>query len=740
VEDHFDSLAQLVAVWRHRWFKADEEDHWREKHLIDSTTAVSFGDLKEAHEPPHGRRAWRLTEEVKKNLDKIRESLKVFGDTFLNASQLAELRSIYVSFRACFFRQGLLGTARDLLPFFWQLGEALSLVDQWREYLEPPKEDGTENRHESLRRWAEFSNGLQKLFGHLQRAVRNRIEHRSLQGDPPIPHTLTHGAGNIINSFSAVFWLAAELFRRHPEQTGDSVPGDIRCFAAAVCAGSCGRVECDELFDDFRRFIENERPASGSAAPETSESRTRKPPTIPRPRRLLSLAGLPWSQRLLLLDISGVSLLRPELCFVHGLHEMAELSEWIMLPRNERLRTILNQWVVDEVAWAFAKALAQSTESPDSETCEPDVMAKARALHEFVLAWVMYSGVAHGLGHSTVATSAGVWEKRGELFSGPHPADLPGGLQDALEDAAEEYRRALEVDAPLCKTIETVVHDLMVQARGEGEAVHLPDERANVLDAARSDEFALTVEMIESLAKEVVADIGMWAAADHVLGEGRPRTSQDRLRDLNRIYKSLLRATAESYTSDGTRPRVDLFVLHRWAIQIAALSDGPEWIEIIHSELQNLQAELEAEWAEEQRESVLAECSQSTAPLHTLFPDEAMRYLETNPKRWPVQFGSQSSLTASLRTLACYRTSATDDAGIPRFAPEKSFSPMERELFSAFRAAWNHPDSQHHSTRPNDESIRFVQLLWATAGCFGVPSILEEVPPKEEQSPSTQPP
>jgi len=158
--------------------------------------------------------------------------------------------------RSCFFRQGLLGTARDRLPFLWRLTRAFSLDEEWEDYLRSPAETHrTNDRHEPLQRREAFTVELQKPFAHAQRALRNRVEHRSLQADPPIPHTLGHGACKLINAYSTVFYLACELFRgAAPDR--EQAPGDIRRFAVVVCTGSCGHVECEELYADFREYFE----------------------------------------------------------------------------------------------------------------------------------------------------------------------------------------------------------------------------------------------------------------------------------------------------------------------------------------------------------------------------------------------------------------------------------------------------------------------------------------------------
>jgi len=62
--------------------------------------------------------------------------------------------------------------------------------------------------------------------------------------------------------------------------------------------------------------------------------------------------------------------------------------------------------------------------------------------------------------------------------------------------------------------------------------------------------------MIQGLAIEIIVDIGMWCALDHILGEGSVRSQADRRLDLHRVFKSLLQAAAESNAPAVTLSRV----------------------------------------------------------------------------------------------------------------------------------------------------------------------------------------
>jgi hypothetical protein len=152
------------------------------------------------------------------------------------------------------------------------------------------------------------------------------MEYRSVDTNPFLPSALEHGACKLVSAYTVVIWLCYEFFRRTAGSTADD-HCDSDNFAACLCAGFEGKVLCQEVFRDFRQFVEYK--ADG--------------------RRLSEIAPNGWTARPWLLEISGKSLLRPEVCIVHCMHEVAELSEWILTDRCLNLRFYLNKWILKEV-------------------------------------------------------------------------------------------------------------------------------------------------------------------------------------------------------------------------------------------------------------------------------------------------------------------------------------------------------------------------------------------------------
>ena len=702
VEGHFLNLADFVTAFDSLWFaspKGSNESSWREKHLIQSVTTASFFDQPSDNCPSaqiHSERVWTLDDKVLERLDQVFTNLQSFSKSFLNESQRAELMSIYLSFRSCLFRHELLGPARDLYPFFLQLGNMFSLEDYWKKYLERPS-SGQGDCEEALRHSTRFNNDLQALFVHTNRAVRNRVEHRSTQGDPPVAHTLGHGACKLVNAYSSVFWLATQLFRG-PDAGVCTAPGDTRFFAAAVAAGSCGRVECDELFSDFRRFVE----ANGSGAQETGGCK----PTISIPTNSLSLRGPQgWSARLLTLDISGTALLRPELCFVHCLHEVAELSEWLELAASEPIRRALNQWVIEEAAWALSYAVAKAAfaheEKPRASETNERLRIVVDELHRFSVGCTLLSAASYGLGDAAPHNAREVMERVRGLIPRPHPTALLDGLDAALEDLAQDLER--ERKSKGSHRIQNVLCDIISQPI-------LPRRWTYIEEGVRTDAFDNGINTVRELIPEVIGDIGMWCALDHVLADGHSRSQAERRRDLNRVFQSLLVAVAESHAFDGSRPRLNQMVLHRWAIQAAAMCEpARNWQSTIIEAVTELNRRLEV----------------TTSSLRVMKPCEVNEYLVRIVNIDP-QFAERDSLVAHLRELPFY--GERDSVKAVNVFPElETLDDRDRDLLAAFRSAWKCAAPTDDPTWVNPESIDFVFRLWASSGRFGMMPFLREL-------------
>ena len=160
IESEVVGLGSFVEIWNKLWFFSD----WREKHLIDNITHLSL-DERDRSESRHGypEATWVVNSEIQeqfRQIEKVFNTRKgTFLDTFLSQPQRAEMMGIYYSFKRCFFRYELLGTARDLLPFFVQLANAMSLLDEWRQHFQGAGH-GADASEWAIQAWRMFNSPL----------------------------------------------------------------------------------------------------------------------------------------------------------------------------------------------------------------------------------------------------------------------------------------------------------------------------------------------------------------------------------------------------------------------------------------------------------------------------------------------------------------------------------------------------------------------------------------------------
>lgn len=223
------------------------------------------------------------------------KNIEKFAKKHLGEVQQQELLNIVNSIRTTLSKNDRATAIRDLIPFFRQLSETLN-DDYWKQLP-------NQNRFafESLSREFDI------LFSHCWRAIRNRIEMRGEPLDPMFPNTLENGANKLTNAYSVVSWLCYQIL------LGDSKAKSDVCgkenFAACVSSGSEGRIHFRELFREIRREANSEKKLD---AAQTQS-------------RLASMV---------LLNISGPTLLRPEIAFAHCLHEVAEFCDWHALDNS----------------------------------------------------------------------------------------------------------------------------------------------------------------------------------------------------------------------------------------------------------------------------------------------------------------------------------------------------------------------------------------------------------------------
>jgi len=712
LEGEFEHLSDLVRVWDALWFSGkgegspkDPKHDWRERNLSDSITSLAFpADRCDAcpfvaekckRDECHEKRVWRLTEEVDQELGLIRENLLTFSHKYLGRLQCDELMGIFVSFCSALYRPELLGAVLDVYPFMMQLGRALK-HEHWQTYLahaDPDKgpfasEDFDSDQAE--RDWNRFNETVQDLLEKLKRAVRNRVEHRSTQGDPPLTHILSHGACKLINAYSVVFWLAAELFRQHSTEydlAGDGGPeiGNPAHFAALVSAGTRGRIECEELFADFRRSVEKEE-----------EKRNGK-------WKLLSQIPLnDWSSRLLLLDISGPLLLRPELCFACCLHEMAELSEWIHLPQTEPVRRAINLWILQTIADELNQAtVSLSFKEEESEiTDEQREKARRQLMKRYSLPFARLCAM-------TFPTQ-----------------NLAVGEKNRSTDRVEEYcgrARSTLFVSDMISSIEKGTAEMLSGTDPRGKHIWdalrqmdgVPPVAEHGEDVLQNDSFNAAVDTLIEFVPEVIADVGMWCALDHILGKGCYRDQSERIEDLNRVFMALMQTTAECQ-HPGQRP-VSLYnaILLRWVIQAAALT--PE-------------DERETGWQDGIKECIKdAGNSRGSANTTLLKEEEIQGIFDAAVETLPM-FGP-SGLVDNLAELPSYASGPPEESlNHSMFPSEDKLADAVRELLESFRLAWKEGRNDARPPAQDGSKIMdFVFSLWAASTEFGCSSALEKI-------------
>jgi len=637
----FRHLSDFARLLSERWYCPD----WREANLIDSATLLFVPDERVAAVGPElpYPKIWRLRSELVQELEAMRAGISGFAEAFLGRAQRTELLAIFTSFESCFYRHEFLAAARDLFPFFRQVAKMFSCTSTWKSYLDTSVSEG-EARN---RRRDKFDNQMQFLLSCLSRAVRNRMEHRSFDANPFLPTTLEHGACKLVSAYTVVIWLCEEIFRR---QAGE-LPGnscDTQHFAACLCAGSEGRVVCQELFREFRTFVEHKHQG----------------------KRISEIGENGWTARPWLLEISGKSLLRPELCLVHCMHEVAELSDWIRTPRCDLLRFRLNKWILMEVV-ANARQIVRR--SGTANATAPDRYDDAV---ELLVLWCIL----------------GCWKV--DVLR-KNPEDLLAAMQDLCQEVDPE-------------TLIAMVRKAIIESGFPRQ----PDEDwESPVPAFTSQfnnrEFIRAIDAIASLVPEIIGDIGMHCALEHVLRiRGvNSRTPEQRFDDVNKVFESLLVAVMESRGPQRSRSRIEQTILHRWALQGAAVLQGdPSYIPGILGRLDRLRGRYPDLTALDE----LAAMLKKSAEFH-------------------VQFDEPDGLVSALRELEAY--GGSDSLAFP--GVDDLSSPIV-ELLDAFVNVWT-TDGQ------DDARLQLALELWGQSERLGHERVLMAVgePPHDASKDAT---
>lgn len=587
-------IDDFVNLWNIVWYCYK----LRAANLIDSHTTISFpDDLPMAALPvpregtmidPTLELAWCIAEWPNAEIGFIIENLTWWAERYLSSTQQQEFLNSVGTFRSCFLHHELASAARDLTPFLRQLSFACSpknqqLWDDFRSNSDPEK----------------FSDEVSELIVHLHLAVRNRLEHRSGQADPTLPHTLVHGASKLIGAYSAVSWFSGELFAKWKHVRRDKQE-DEYCHAdeLAVCvaAGNQGRVIFNILFEDFRRFVERREG-----------------------KRLAEATPGDWSARLLLLEISGRSLFRPEACLLHCLQETVQYSEWYLSDRVMTLRSRLNAWILAEyrlILMGMLRTPVPGEKPEDYPACAIEIYRYLYALLAHIVQKAARTRSAQDLAHQQYRSfkSLDGYEPLkyfGDILAKMSPLDFVRLVTEAIEEYLpqvevwrelpgfrKEFQEKYGIDpckglvsrlplwtarlietlngAPAAPTLEQITRTREPSREGGRHSGGVPGEP-----------FRVRAKNLVDLVVEVASDIGMWCALDHLVShaskqdaatEAKIRTVQDRLRDVHLVFSSLMKLARERAGHYFTEAEFRLMIL-RWTIHAVAVSDVKVGIE-----------------------------------------------------------------------------------------------------------------------------------------------------------------
>lgn len=606
--------------------------------------------------------------EVCRLIEDVRNRINEFSTTFVGETRRAELEKELSVLESALFRNERIGAVRDLIPFLRQLSYCFNGVQMWKDYYEDRGE------------LAGIALNTDTLITNLSRAIKNRIERKPEPSESTFPVTLDQGLSRLVNAYTIVAWLCSELLCRKPGSVMDS-----HCFAtkfgALVCAGTSGRVECTDLFYDFREFTEAriEEPILAREHEKEEE----------------------WSAPLLLVSISGPTLLEPEIALVLCLHEMAEFSSWTELPHTKDIRVELNYWIKEVLVSNIVEIVRRKDSAVISNVADGRVIVNA------LLIWSLEfsrnkDARAKGVGEAPFTSDI---NKIDHFFTSQAEVLKPLKLVDGWARILNEFVRA-NVALPRFSNPNQneILHALLKTIKDFevfSELDHLQDD-------------------LKKIATEVFADIGMWVGLDHILHFTtipKDRGSMDRIKDLDRIYRAIFKTLyswAPSIPPDMNQ--IEL-VIARWGLQACAMCDDENSLDSIVAEKINASLDLLPKGAvlnssedHGRRVKVLTESLSRMDDRYRLWTDK-------HPQDEDIV---RDSLRRRLQRLRAYKSDPRGGDDIPLWTPSKAS--QEGKLLNSFAALWvlgeQHPGID--KTR-----LRFMLELWAKSQIFSLKSIVE---------------
>lgn len=541
VSMRFDDLEKFANAVES--FESNSQGDFCESSSRIEFPATHFLDLVDHEEWLHPR--YRLTKDAVLALSAITSSQSSGVSQVVGLFPHRQIEIIYGVLRNAVVKNERLGCIRDLLPFLRQLSACFARPE-WESFL-------CENKEFSLE---DTNNSFAHLVEHLWRAIRNRIESRLGGSSDSLLTSAQDGIDKLVNAYSVVAWVAWELFSKEPNSDSSH---NVYCasedFAACVCAGYSGRVYCSEIFQQFRRYIE----MKGKASLNSIDSD-------------VGNIGIPWKSRLLLLDVSGPVLFRPELAFVHAFHEMAEFSEWQMLRGAKDLRREINELSGDLLLATILSAIeshrARFTDS--SVEFSGDYAEHVRAIWQ---AAVLKDKPLENAGFpETRERLQSVFTA--ELESSCEPADFLRTLATGLPriQSEEWWNFVQQKNRSLASGDASAARDEMLRCfETQSMNEHASPSKIGKRQTISFMNIEESVKHYSYLLREVIADHGMVLSLYHILRESCGVSLKEMKKHVNYIYSGFIDSVFACFPANNVVEKLLKTLIIRWSVQHRSL-------------------------------------------------------------------------------------------------------------------------------------------------------------------------
>ncbi len=488
---------------------------------------------------------WILEEEPQKILRELGEALERITTNLFPQAVRGEAAELHRAISAALHRHEFLSPVRDLLPFLKRLTEVLQHQEFWDHNVATSPSATCQIDSKSFEiRLDKMMIDFRKTLHHLDRALRNRIDCRRPQPDPQLPTTLERGLSSLMSGYSAALSVCRELFL---SPTSEHAPGAgcAATFEACVAAGTKGKITVAQVFGRSDKQLLGGTPqANNQAAAQPSA--------------------------LWLADVSGLQILRPELCFVACLHEVAELTDWLG-NRQHPGRDTLRKELIHAIAESVAVGWIDKAVTLDGRFTQPSHEAKLRTV-----SWVVSLLIASS---RNIERSPGQSDSDFCLLVTAAARDYPGSPTAFLDALIEQ------LDRDRVEILELYERD--------GQAMNksrLPSDSGIVAETTDWVKLGLLgnawfndIVNRRIMISEIMADTGMWCAFQSTMRrfqqpsgivESANSVPAADCSNLDRIYRQLMEAYLASVGLNTISDSQIELLMIRWTTQAVALELG----------------------------------------------------------------------------------------------------------------------------------------------------------------------